>query len=132
MAARKIVAVSAAAIAAFAWLGTLQAHHGAGVFFDTSKSVTLEGEVLRVEWTNPHRRLYIQATNDKGELETWELWGSANVSGPATIELKQRLQPGVFIVARGFPPRHSDLRMGAGEIRFPNGDVRIFGAGPTF
>jgi hypothetical protein len=134
------------ATATFAWVGTLQAHHGTTYFFDTSKVITLEGEVLRVEWTNPHRRLYIQSTNEKGDLVTWVLWGSANLTGPGVAELKERLQPGTVIVARAFPPRHSDRKegggdvpypngafeVGAGEIRFPNGDVEKFGSAPTF
>ena len=130
---RKRMAVSAAAIVAFAWFSTLQAHHGTGYFFDTTKSITLEGEILRVEWVNPHRRLYIKSTNEKGESETWLLWGSANVSGPSAAELKERLQPGISVVARAFPSRHSGvLEAGGGEIRLPNGDVEKFGQGPTF
>jgi hypothetical protein len=130
---RKRMAVSAAAISAFAWFGTLQAHHGTGYFFDTTKSITLEGEILRVEWVNPHRRLHIKSTNEKGESETWLLWGSANLSGPSAAELKERLQPGISVVARAFPSRHSGvLEAGAGEIRLPNGDVEKFGQGPTF
>ena len=130
---RKRIAVSAAAIAAFAWFGTLQAHHGTTYFFDTTKSITLEGEVVRVQWENPHRRLYIKSTNEKGESETWLLWGSANLSGASAAELKERLQPGISVVARAFPSRHSGvLEAGAGEIRLSNGDVERFGQGPTF
>ena len=130
---RKRMAICAAAIAAFACFGTLQAHHGTAYFFDTAKTITLEGDILRVEWVNPHRRLYIQSSNEKGELETWVLWGSSNFTGPGAAELKERLQPGIFIVARAFPSRYSGvLEAGAGEIRFPNGDVESFGAGPTF
>jgi hypothetical protein len=130
---RKSMAVLAAAIAAFAWFGTLQAHHGNAYFFDTSKVITLEGELLRVEWVNPHRRLYIQSTNEKGEQQTWLLWGSADVTGPGAAELQERLQPGIFIVARAFPSRYSGtLEAGGGEIRLPNGDVEKFGSGPTF
>jgi hypothetical protein len=130
---RKQMAVSGAAIAAFAWFSTLQAHHGTAYFFDTTKSITLEGEILRVEWVNPHRRLYIKSTNEKGEPETWLLWGSANLSGPAALELHERMQPGIYVVARAFPSRHSGvLEAGAGEIRLPNGEVESFGAGPTF
>ena len=127
------MAVSVAAIAAFAWFGTLQAHHGVTYFFDTSRTITLEGDILRVEWVNPHRRLYIQSTNEEGETETWLLWGSSNLTEPGAAELRERLQPGTSIVARAFPPRHPGaLEAGAGEIRFPNGDVETFGAGPTF
>jgi hypothetical protein len=67
-------------------------------------------------------------------------------TGPGSAELKERLQPGIFIVARVFPSRSSERRarradnpfpnepfeVAAGEIRFPNGDVEKFGAGPTF
>jgi hypothetical protein len=130
---RKMMAVSAAAIAAFAWFGTLQAHHGVTYFFDTSKTITLEGDILRVTWANPHRRLHIQSTNEKGETETWLLWGSSILTGSGAAELKERLQPGTSIVVRAFPPRYAGaLEAGAGEIRFPNGDVKKFGEGPTF
>ncbi len=130
---RKGMAVSAAAIAALAWFGTLYAHHGTTYFFDTTKSITLEGEIVRVEWENPHRRLFIKSTNEKGEPETWLLWGSANLSGPTAVALRERLQPGISVIARAFPSRHSGvLEAGAGDIRLPNGDVERFGAGPTF
>jgi hypothetical protein len=113
--------------------GNVRAHHGTSYFFDTSKSITLEGEIVRVEWVNPHRRLHIQSTNEKGERQTWVLWGSSNFTGPGAVELKERLQPGVLIVARGFPSRFpGTLEAGVGEIRFPNGDVETFGGGPTF
>lgn len=126
-------AARAAAVAAFACIDTVRAHHGTAYFFDTTKTITLEGEIERVEWVNPHRRLYIRSTNEKGERETWMLWGSSNFTGPGAAELKERLQPGVVIVARAFPSRYAGtLEAGAGEIRFPNGDVESFGAGPTF
>lgn len=129
----KRMALWVAAVAASVGVGKVQAHHGTSYFFDISKSITLKGKIMRVEWVNPHRRLYIQATNDKGEHETWVLWGSSNFTGPDAIELKERLQPGVFIVARGFPSRFpGTLEAGGGEIRFPNGDVETFGGGPAF
>src|SRR5262245_7206879 len=140
------IAMWAAPIAACGWLGALEAHHGNTYFFDTSKVITLEGKVVSVEWVNPHRLLVIEATGEKGEPETWVLWGSANVTGPAAVALRDRLRPGIVIVARAFPSRSSgrqqDTRavrypsggfeVGAGEIRFPNGDVEKFGSGPTF
>ena len=47
------------------------AHHSNPLYFDMSKAVTLEGEVLRVEWINPHVLLFLESKNDKGQPETW-------------------------------------------------------------
>ena len=30
------------------------AHHSNPLYFDMAKAITLQGEVLRVEWINPH------------------------------------------------------------------------------
>ena len=51
------------------------AHHSNPLYFDVSKAITLEGEVLRVEWINPHVLLLLQSKNEKGELETWTIQG---------------------------------------------------------
>jgi hypothetical protein len=68
------------------------------------------------------------------------------------VGLKERLQPGISIAARVWPPRnplfvndaetvlltrsddpkHSSRIVGGGQIRFANGDVLALGGGPTF
>ena len=68
------------------------------------------------------------------------------------VGLKERLQPGISISARVWPPRiplflndaqtvlltrpddarQSSRIVGGGQIRFSNGDVLAFGGGPTF
>jgi hypothetical protein len=42
------------------------AHHSNPLFFEMSKAITLEGEVLRVEWINPHVLLFLQSKNERG------------------------------------------------------------------
>lgn len=142
----KRIATWAASIAAFGWVGALEAHHGNTYFFDTSKVITLEGKVVSVEWVYPHRLLVLESTDENGESQTWVLWGSANFTGPAAVELRDKLQPGIAIVARAFPSRSTEreqdsralrypsgaFEVGAGEIRFPNGEIGKFGSGPTF
>ena len=129
------------------------AHHSNPLYFDMSKAITLEGKVLRVEWINPHILLFLQSKNEKGELETWILQGaSLNNAMRQVGSMKERLQPGISISARVWPPRNplflndaqtvlltrpDDARkssriVGAGQIRFSNGDVLAFGGGPTF
>jgi hypothetical protein len=129
------------------------AHHSNPLYFDVSKAITVEGEVLRVEWINPHVLLFLQSKNEKGEPETWILHGSSLNNALRRVgAMKERLKPGTPISARVWPSRnplflndaqtvlltrpddarHSSRIVGAGQIRFSNGDVLAFGGGPTF
>ena len=128
------------------------AHHSNPLFFDMSKAITLEGTVVRVEWINPHVLLFLQSKNEKGDLETWILQGASLNNANRQVGLKERLQPGISIAARVWPPRNplflndaqtvlptrpDDARqssriVGGGQIRFSNGDVLALGGGPAF
>lgn len=55
------------------------AHHSFAAEYDASKPVTLNGVVTRVEWTNPHARLYIDVKDESGTMTSWNLeLGSPN------------------------------------------------------
>jgi hypothetical protein len=128
------------------------AHHSKPLYFDTNNAMTLEGEVVRVVWSDPHILLFLQSKNEKGEPETWVLQGATVANANRRAGLKERLQPGISISARAWPPRiplllneaqkvlmtgPDDARassriVGGGQIRFSKGDVMTFGAGPTF
>src|SRR4030095_4137054 len=119
------------------------AHHSTPLYFDMSNPITLEGKVQRVEWINPHVLLYLESKNEKGELETWVLQGASLNTATRQAGMKERLQPGISIAARVFPPRNplyvndvqtvlltkpDDVRtssriVGAGQIRLSNGEV---------
>jgi hypothetical protein len=36
------------------------AHHGLRAQFDTKQTITLTGTVTKMDWSNPHVRLYIE------------------------------------------------------------------------
>ena len=129
------------------------AHHSNPLYFDMSQAITLEGEVLRVEWINPHILVFLQSKTDKGDLETWIIQGaSLNNALRQVGSMKDRLKPGTLISARVWPPRNplylndaqtvlltrpDDVRkssriVGGGQIRFANGDVLAIGGAPQF
>ena len=128
------------------------AHHSQAYYFDTSKAITLEGEILRVEWVNPHILVFMQSKNEKGEMETWTIEGSSPNNALRRVGLKERLQPGIVVSVRVHPPRNplflndaltvlptrpDDARKSArivdgGQVRFPDGNVQSIGGGPTF
>ena len=55
------------------------AHHGLAAQFDTGKTITLTGAVTKIDWSNPHVRLYIEV-KDESNTVTWEVdMGSPNI-----------------------------------------------------
>jgi hypothetical protein len=49
----------------------LAAHHSVSGEYDPAKQVTIKGTVSKVEWTNPHARIYVDVTDDSGKKTTW-------------------------------------------------------------
>jgi len=135
-----------------AWGIPATAHHSEGLYFDIGKAITLEGEILRVEWVNPHVLVFLQSKDDKGQPETWILQCASLAVLQKVGSMKEGLKPGISISARVHPPRNplylndaqtilltrpDDARkssriVAAGEIRFSNGDVVAIGGGPKF
>jgi len=49
------------------------AHHSFAAEYDDSKRVQFEGVVTKLEWTNPHARLYVDVTDASGKVVNWNL-----------------------------------------------------------
>ena len=49
------------------------AHHPFSAEYDWKQPVTLTGTVSKVEWSNPHAFLYIDAKDQNGEMMHWTL-----------------------------------------------------------
>jgi hypothetical protein len=57
----------------------LLAHHSFEVEYDSQKPVGGTGVIAKVEWTNPHMRIYVDVTDEKGVVTNWNLeLGSPN------------------------------------------------------
>ena len=49
------------------------AHHSFDGEFDRNKPIRLSGTISKVEWTNPHGRLFIHVKEPSGTMATWEI-----------------------------------------------------------
>ena len=70
---------TALAAVVLSWTVPLSAHHSFEVEYDVRKPVSAAGVISKVEWTNPHMRIYVDVTDEKGVVTTWNLeLGSPN------------------------------------------------------
>jgi hypothetical protein len=49
------------------------AHHSITGEYDANKTVSLSGTVTKIEWTNPHARMYIDVKQPDGSVVNWNL-----------------------------------------------------------
>ena len=55
------------------------AHHSLDAQFDMKKTVTLVGEVTKIDWSNPHVRLFMDVKEDSN-VRNWQVdMGSPNL-----------------------------------------------------
>jgi DNA/RNA endonuclease YhcR with UshA esterase domain len=55
------------------------AHHAVGGEYDANKPVTVTGTVSKIEWVNPHARVYFDVTEPDGKVTTWSVELAARV-----------------------------------------------------
>ena len=82
------------------------AHHGE-TNYDTEKLVTVKATVTNFEFINPHVQIFMDAKNDKGEIEKW----TCEARSPAMLVRngdwdKNTLKPGDTITAIGFQSKN--------------------------
>ena len=68
----RVMSVLAAVFGMIASAVPLAAHHSFAAEFDSTKPLTVTGTVVRLEWTNPHARIVIEAKDESGKLVTWD------------------------------------------------------------
>jgi hypothetical protein len=94
------IQLAVAALCVCAAAASARAHHSHGTFYDSCKSLTLEGRLERVEWKDPH--ILFDFTLDDGTTYHGEWMGLRGLTTQGGLEPAQRaLTFGTRIVVSG-------------------------------
>ena len=121
-----------AGVAASALLATtpLVAHHSFAAEYDRNRTITVTGSVTKLEWTNPHARLYVMGTDETGKTQEWDFeLGPPNGlmrNGWTRNSLKQ----GMKVTVSGFHSKTQPYIANARTVALPDGR-QVF-AGSSF
>ena len=97
------------------------AHHSFTAEYDRDKPISLTGTVTKLEWTNPHARIYIDVKDDSGALVNWDF-----ELGPPNGLMRQgwnrnSLQAGQVVTINGFLSKDEPHVANARSVFLPDG-----------
>jgi hypothetical protein len=93
---------------------TASAHHAFAAEFDANKPITIEGQLTRVRWANPHGRIWIDAPGEDGKI------------GSPVALLRRGLRvtdfpPGTTVTVKGFLAKDGTPTINAASVTLPDG-----------
>jgi Family of unknown function (DUF6152) len=97
------------------------AHHSFAVEYDPKKPVEGTGVISKVEWTNPHMRVYVDVTEPNGTVTTWNLELGAVNSVLRRGWKPADLKAGSKITFKGFGGRKILTRAAADALTLADG-----------
>jgi Family of unknown function (DUF6152) len=103
------------------------AHHSNAAQFDSTKRITIKGEVAKVEWTNPHAYFYVTVKDASGKAVTWSLEGFPPNTLLRTGWKTSFLKTGDVVSVEGSVARDGSNLMLAREVTLPDGQKLYWG-----
>jgi hypothetical protein len=106
----------------------LAAHHSITGEYDANKPITLKGAVTKIEWTNPHARIYIDVKDANGTVQNWNIELAAVSALVRAGWTSRSLKIGDVVTAEGLQAKSGSANMNARNVTLPDGRKVFSGA----
>lgn len=100
--------------------GPILAHHSSSEY-DMTKTSSVKGTVTQFDWSNPHPYIYMDVTNDKGDVEKWSGELPALPMMARIGWRRDSVKPGDQITFHGNLAKNGRFLMRLDKIILPNG-----------
>jgi len=111
----------AAAVLALVSAVPVVAHHSFAAQYDRNKPITLAGPVTRLDWINPHGRLFIDVKDASGKVVNWEV----ELGAPAILMRngwkKNALPIGSMVTVAGYLAKDGSHLANASTVTLADG-----------
>jgi hypothetical protein len=120
--------VRVAAIVAFCPIAASHAHHSFSAEYDRDKPIKVTGTVTKLEWTNPHARIYVDVQDADGKVVNWDF-----ELGPPNGLMRQgwsrnSLRAGHVVTINGFLSKDQQHVANARSVHLPDGRQVLAGS----
>jgi hypothetical protein len=97
------------------------AHHSFTAEFDADRPIHLEGEVARMDWTNPHVIIYMDVKGADGKVTRWMVEAASPNALFRRGFTKTSVSEGTRVVIEGYRSKDGAPRVSGHDIVLPNG-----------
>jgi hypothetical protein len=110
-------------ILSFAAAAPVLAHHSFAAEFDATKAIRVRGALAKIEWTNPHTYFYVDAKDEKGNVERW----GCEAGSPGALSRRGfkrgDVKLGDIVIVDGYRAKDGSRLMDARRVTLPDGRV---------
>ena len=119
---KKIIATPLCAALWFV-CSNVNAHHSFAAYFVIDETITIEGVVTEWWFQNPHTRIYLEVTNEDGEVEEWMAEGGGRNVLHRRGWTDETIQTGTRLTIVGNPSRDGSNTIGWDTLTLEDGSA---------